>query len=104
MDDQSQLAKSQPGISPAHSIKLLQSKYIVTAGIFVLIVLTLLPIVTLKIIITTGANNLSNDYALFLPLIDNILSGSYNWVIFFRIRFCITFNPCPFWFILGMPC
>jgi hypothetical protein len=40
----------------------------------------LLPLLNLwYTIATTGANNISNDYLLFLPTLDHILSGTYNW-------------------------
>ena len=45
-----------------------------------IIVLALLPIINiLRIAITTGANNPSNDLIFYLPLIDQVLRGTYNW-------------------------
>ena len=48
------------------------------------------------ILATTGANNLSNDYAFFIPLINEILDGGYNWGHFFQDTFFVShFQPLP---------
>lgn len=42
--------------------------------------LTLIPILrVIVVVLTTGANNLSNDYLRFAYLISRILDGGYNW-------------------------
>ena len=62
-----------------------------------MVTLTLLPVINLfYILATTGANNLSNDYAFFIPLIDDILSGGYDWGHFFQDTFFVShFQPLP---------
>jgi hypothetical protein len=50
--------------------------------------LTLGPILrVVAIVLTTGANNLSNDYLRFAHLISRILDGGYNWQNYFRDTF-----------------
>ncbi|MEJ5310792.1 MAG: hypothetical protein WHX52_13585 [Anaerolineae bacterium] len=57
-------------------------------GVFLIILLTLLPVFrTTLIVLTTGANNLSNDYLRFTYLIGRILDGGYNWQNYFRDTF-----------------
>lgn len=44
------------------------------------IILTLIPIIRItSIVASTGANNVSNDYITYGPLVDQMLSGKYNW-------------------------
>jgi hypothetical protein len=66
-------------------------------GYCLLAALSLLPILNiLYILAATGDNNLSNDYALFLPLIDSILKGNYDWRHFFQDTFFVShFQPLP---------
>lgn len=57
-------------------------------GIVLIILLTLLPVFRITLIVlTTGANNLSNDYLRFAYLISRILDGGYNWQNYFRDTF-----------------
>jgi hypothetical protein len=74
-----------------------RSKFVNTGWIFLLAILACLPVYNIVHIIgTTGANNLSNDYALFLPLIDKIISGNYAWSSFFHDTFFVShFQPLP---------
>ncbi|MDX1427127.1 MAG: hypothetical protein R3206_04815, partial [Salegentibacter mishustinae] len=47
------------------------------------ILLTFIPIFRLiNFLLTTGANNPSTDDVAFIPVIDQILSGNYNWLKF----------------------
>lgn len=51
-------------------------------------ILTLLPIVNiLSIIVTTGTDNPSNDFILHINFLDQVLSGNYNWLNYFRDTF-----------------
>ncbi|MCZ2097627.1 MAG: hypothetical protein LC121_15445, partial [Anaerolineae bacterium] len=50
--------------------------------------LTLVPIVSVtRLLTTTGADNLGNDYLHYVSVIDQVLSGTYNWANFFRDSF-----------------
>lgn len=50
--------------------------------------LTFVPIVSVtRLLMTTGADNLGNDYLLYVTVIDQVLSGTYNWAHFFRDSF-----------------
>lgn len=57
-------------------------------GIFLTILFTLSPVFRITLIVlTTGENNLSNDYLRFAYLISRILDGGYNWQNYFRDTF-----------------
>lgn len=59
-----------------------------TIPVVLVFVLTLVPIFRVTVIVlTTGANNLSNDYLRFAYLISHILDGGYNWQNYFRDTF-----------------
>ncbi len=97
MEDQPQRKKI---LTRIHTIPILQqdhSKLLFGLSMCFLALLTLLPIANIfHILVTTGVNNLSNDYALFLPLIDKILIGNYNWIHFFEDVFYVShFQPLP---------
>ncbi|MGB5967766.1 MAG: hypothetical protein WBG70_05485 [Spirulinaceae cyanobacterium] len=52
------------------------------------ILATLIPILNIVVIIaTTGANNFSNDYIQSLGIIDQFLSGTYDWNNYFQDTF-----------------
>jgi hypothetical protein len=56
--------------------------------VVLIIIFTLLPVFRITLIVlTTGANNLSNDYLRFTFLISHILDGGYNWQNFLRDTF-----------------
>lgn len=68
-----------------HSRKL---KLVKNSLAFGLILLSLAPIVNIfRIIITTGANNLSSDYVVFINFFQKIISGNYNWTNYFADTF-----------------
>ncbi|OGN89881.1 MAG: hypothetical protein A2Y88_02645 [Chloroflexi bacterium RBG_13_48_10] len=103
MEDQPQRNKI---LTRIHTIPILQqdhSKLLFALSMCLLALLTLLPIANIfHILVTTGDKNLSNDYALFLPLIDKILTGSYNWIHFFEDVFYVShFQPLPILVYLG---
>ncbi|HMV49383.1 MAG TPA: hypothetical protein PKD31_16615, partial [Blastocatellia bacterium] len=57
-------------------------------GIALAASLTLLPILNiLWIVVSTGANVVSNDYYFYVGMIDLILAGKYDWHHFFRDTF-----------------
>ncbi len=72
---------SQPTAGTGHRIlKIL--------GIALAALLTLLPILNiLWIVVSTGANVVSNDYYFYVGMIDLILAGKYDWHHFFRDTF-----------------
>lgn len=52
--------------------------------------LALIPIVNMaRLLTTTGADNLGNDYVAIIGLLDSVLSGSYNWANYFRDSFLV---------------
>ena len=54
----------------------------------VVLAVSLLPIVNIvHIIATTGDNNLSNDYMIYMPYVDHLLIGDYDWRNYFRDTF-----------------
>ncbi len=56
--------------------------------IFLSVALAIVPIVNMvRLLTTTGANNLGNDYLAFIGVIDKVLSGNYNWLDYFRDTF-----------------
>lgn len=56
--------------------------------VILILLLTLAPILrVVAIVLTTGANNLSNDYLRFAYLVGRILDGGYNWQNYFRDTF-----------------
>jgi hypothetical protein len=60
--------------------KSLRNRILNIAGIGIVVVLGLLPILHITIIlITTGTNNISADNLLTVPLINQVLNGSYQW-------------------------
>jgi len=85
------------GTFPTSILPQIHSKWLKVVGLCLLTILTLLPIYNIfHILATTGDNNLSNDYAMFLPLIDKILSGNYAWGHFFQDTFFVShFQPLP---------
>ena len=95
--DQNQPVNSPIGEFPVPSPHSSQSNLIIRVVICLSVLLTVLPIANiLYILVSTGVNNVSNDYALFLPMIDKILSGSYAWSHFFQDSFNVShFQPLP---------
>jgi hypothetical protein len=85
------------GVYATNSRRLALHRFLIGGIIILLILLTALPIAYfLYILATTGSNNLSNDYARILPLIDQILSGNYDWSFFIKDSFIVShFQPIP---------
>ncbi len=84
----------------ASKLKITWAEYSVTA---LMVGIALVPVFNIfYIIATTGANNLSNDYAYVTPLIGSILDGGYDWGHFFSDAFYIShFQPIPLLIYLG---
>jgi hypothetical protein len=97
MRGQSRVTKLLTGTLPIAIQQKLRSQLLKMGGLCLLAILTLLPIYNIfHILATTGDNNLSNDYAMFLPLIDKILSGNYAWGYYFQDTFFVShFQPLP---------
>lgn len=56
-----------------------------TLGVIALVALTALPIIRIAYLIaTTGGNNLSVDFVYWVPAVDRILKGTFEWEYFFR--------------------
>jgi hypothetical protein len=67
--------------------------------------LSLIPALNIVyIVVTTGANNISNDYIAYVGTIDQILSGTYDWRRYFRDTFVVGSHSValPFLIRLGV--
>ncbi len=57
-------------------------------GFCLIIAFTLLPILNIiRIVVSTGANAISNDYVAYVQIVDQVLSGTYDWRHFFSDTF-----------------
>ena len=103
MEEYSESFKSSARKGHVFKKGLVSKKTFERFGMGLILVLSAIPVGNiLHILLTTGAGNLSNDYAMFIPTIDKILSGNYLWSNFFRDSFYGShFQVIPMLIYLG---